>query len=55
MASIHHYEKIDNKTGKIPQLCQINLLSIDYRTKLKKLLIGICQKSGDFWFQIIWF
>jgi hypothetical protein len=55
LALVNHYEKNDNKTGKITQLCQINLLSIDYRTNLKKLLIGICKKSGDFWFQIIWF
>ena len=30
------YEKIDSKTRKITQLCQLNLLSIDYPTKLEK-------------------
>jgi len=32
----YHYKKIDSKTRKITQLCQLNLLIIDYPTKLEK-------------------
>ena len=51
---MHHYEKYDNKTRKITQLCQLNLLTIDYPTKREIHSIGTCKKSRDLWFQIIW-
>ena len=31
-----HYEKNDSKTRKITQFCQLNLLTIDYPTKMEK-------------------
>ena len=37
---IHPYEKNDSKTRKITQLCQLNLLSIDYPNKREKCTIG---------------
>ena len=50
----HQYEKFDSKTRKIMQLCQLNLLTIDYPMILPNNVIGTCQKSRDLWLQVIW-
>ncbi len=51
---IYPYEKNDSKTRKITQLCQLNLLIIDYPTNGELSSIGTCKKGGDLWLQIIW-
>ena len=40
-----HYEKYDTKTRKIMQLCQLNLLTIDYPMHREYTAIGSCQKG----------
>ncbi len=45
---IHHYKKIDSKTRKITQLCQLNLLSIDYATNLEKCTNWYTLKKWKF-------